>query len=66
MLIKFNCHVCNNTSIVNVWRKINETVTKEYYICPCHTCSFDNVVVIYKPLQLQLFPSVKGEQKHDQ
>lgn len=65
MLIKFNCVNCDKIVFANVYHKHDETITKWYYICPCNMCATDNVVAIYKPLQLQLFPTTKGEQSHD-
>lgn len=60
MLINYNCFHCGVKQYNENPPLKSENFMQEFFTCKCSHCKEDNLVMVYKPLQMQIqFPPFK-------
>jgi hypothetical protein len=59
-LISYLCFSCKTEQLIEDPPLKSENFMQEFYRCRCSNCDYANIVMVYKPMQLQLkFPPFK-------
>jgi hypothetical protein len=61
MLINYQCGQCHHNEYAENPPMKSQNYMQEFYSCTCSKCSTVNVVMCYKPIQVQLdFPPFRN------